>query len=354
MLRLGSLGVLLALVGVAGATSIRMDGGVFRVIGWQAALPPPAGWSDVLAVYAGAGDVPPMLGSYSVEAGTLSFRPRFPLPGGMHVRAVFHAPGEAAVEAAFDIPKGPAQAPSTRVAHVYPSTSLLPANQLKLYLCFSAPMPRGDAWRHIHLLREDGSGVPAPFLEIDQELWDRDHLRLTVLFDPGRIKRGLASLAEAGPALEEGKRYTLVVDRDWLDSRGAPLAEEFRKEFRAAPADRVPPEVTAWRVTAPRPGSADPLVIDFPKPMDYALLQHLLEVMGPREAIEGSIDVAREETEWRFTPRQAWKAGGYRVVVQTTLEDLAGNHIGRAFDVDTFERVTPVAGKTVEVRFRVR
>jgi len=349
---------LLALGGVAQTTTIGMDGGVFRVIGWQAGLPPPAGWSAVLAVYAGTGDVPPLLGSYHVEAGQLTFRPRFPLSGGMHVRAVFHAPGEAAVEAAIDIPRGPAQVPSTRVAHVYPSTSLLPANQLKLYLCFSAPMPRGDAWRHIHLLREDGSRVPAPFLEIDQELWDRDHLRLTVLFDPGRIKRGLASLAEAGPALEDGKRYTLVVDRDWLDSRGAPLVEEFRKDFRVAPADRVPPEVTAWRVTAPRAGTTDPVVIHFPKPMDYALLQHLLEVMGPREAIEGSIAgsvaVEREETEWRFTPRQAWKAGGYRVVVQTTLEDLAGNHIGRAFDVDTFERVKPVASETAEVGFRVR
>ncbi len=295
-----------------------------------------------------------MLGSYSVEAGQLTFRPRFPLSGGMHVRAVFQAPGEAAVEAAFDIPKGEAPVPSTRVAHVYPSSSLLPANQLKLYLCFSAPMPKGDAWRHIHLLREDGSRVPVPFLEIDQELWDRDHLRLTVLFDPGRIKRGLASLAEEGPALEEGKRYALVVDRDWLDSRGAPLAEEFRKEFRVAAADRVPPEVAAWQVTAPRAGTNDPLVLHFPKPMDYALLQHLLEVMGPREAIDGTIAVQREETEWRFTPRQAWKAGGYRVVVQTTLEDLAGNHIGRAFDVDTFERVAPLAKETAEVAFRVR
>jgi hypothetical protein len=41
-------------------------------------------------------------------------------------------------------------------------------------------------------------------------------------------------------------------------------------------------------------------------------------------------------------------------VVQTTLEDLAGNHIGRAFDVDTFERVAPLVKETAEVAFRVR
>ena len=123
-------------------------------------------------------------------------------------------------------------------------------------------MRKGDSWKHLHLLR-DGAPVAYPFLELDQELWDRDQRRFTVLFDPGRIKRGLASLAEAGPALEEGHTYTLVIDRDWLDARGAPLEEEFRKQFRVAAADRTPPDPKKWRVTAPRAGSAgragDPL-----------------------------------------------------------------------------------------------
>ena len=81
-------------------------------------------------------------------------------------------------------------------------------------------MTRGNSWTHIRLLREDNSAVAYPFLEVDQELWDRDNRRFTILFDPGRIKRGLASLAEAGPALEAGHRYTLVIHREWLDGRG--------------------------------------------------------------------------------------------------------------------------------------
>jgi hypothetical protein len=65
--------------------------------------------------------------------------------------------------------------------------------------------------------------------------------------------------------------------------------------------------------------------------------------------------VDRNETRWEFTPRQPWKPGGYRIVVQTALEDLAGNHVGRAFDVDVFDKVTRVAPKeTVLVPFRVR
>jgi hypothetical protein len=43
------------------------------------------------------------------------------------------------------------------------------------------------------------------------------------------------------------------------------------------------------------------------------------------------------------------------VVVQTTLEDLAGNHVGRAFDVDTFDRVTRTISKdTTSLPFRIR
>ena len=344
---------MLALVLLA---AIEFQGGTFRVTGWEAAAEPPAGWPSVLAVYAGApgSDIPPLLGSYTVESGALSFRPRFPLSPGMHVRAVFQPPGGDAVESAFDIPAAVPLTATTRVAQVYPTSGMLPANALKLYIYFSAPMQKGGSWKHIHLLR-DGAPLEYPFLELDQELWDREQRRFTVLFDPGRIKRGLASLAEAGPALEEGHKYTLVIDSDWLDGRGAPLAATFRKNFRAAPVDRVPPNPKNWRVTAPRAGSAGPLVIRFPKPLDYALLQHEIEVTAATGKVGGTVAVEQGETEWRFTPDSAWRAGKYSIVIRTTLEDLAGNHINRAFDVDTFDPITrTVATDTVTLPVRVK
>src|SRR5262249_55419183 len=146
---------------------------------------------------------------------------------------------------------------------VYPSTGLLPDNQLKFYVYFSAPMRRGEAWQRIHLLDEHGAAVELPFLELDQELWDRDYKRFTVLFDPGRIKRGLLPLSEVGPAIESGKQYTLVVDREWLDARGAPLEAGFRKSFRVGSADRTPPDPSQWHVRSPKPGTSEPLIIDF-------------------------------------------------------------------------------------------
>jgi hypothetical protein len=236
------------------------------------------------------------------------------------------------------------------VRHVYPSTDLLPDNQLKFYVFFSAPMRRGEAWQHIHLLDQNGVAVDLPFLELDQELWDRDYQRLTVLFDPGRIKRGLLPLEEVGPAIEEGKQYTLVVDSEWRDARGAPLEAGFRKPFRVGPADRTPPDPAQWRLSTPKAGSAGALVVNFPKPMDYALLLRLLDVTG----VPGTVTVDREETEWRFVPSRPWKSGEYNLVVDTTLEDLAGNRIGRPFDVDTFEKVSEhLSRKSISLPFRI-
>src|SRR4051812_4173224 len=172
--------------------SIQRDGRTFKVIGWTPGQNAPAegGWAALFSVYAGTGDVPPMLGSYAIEGGSLVFRPRFALGADVPVRAIFRPLEGRPIEVAF--PASSLRAtPSTRVDHVYPSADVLPANQLKFYVHFSAPMARGEAWRRVHLLNDKGVEVVLPFLEIDQELWDHNNERLTVLFDPGRIKRGV-------------------------------------------------------------------------------------------------------------------------------------------------------------------
>ena len=140
------------------SVSIQLDGNVFTVTGWQAPASPPAGgWPSVFAVYAsGAADVPPLLGTYSVENRALTFRARYPLSPGVRYRAVFHQPGQrAVVEQTFD---GPQQdtTPVARVDRVYPSADVLPSNVLRLYVYFSAPMSRGEAASRIHMLDAGG------------------------------------------------------------------------------------------------------------------------------------------------------------------------------------------------------
>jgi hypothetical protein len=349
--------VAVLLVTAAGAAniSIQLDDGAFRVIGWEAGTEPAQGWQSVFAVYAGQGDIPPLLGSYGVERRVLSFHPRFPITAGVHYRALFKAAGNTPVEAAFD---GPSRVtnPLTRVDRIYPSTDFLPGNALRLYIYFSAPMSRGEAWQHIQLIDADNQEpVDIPFLELEQELWDATNQRLTVLFDPGRIKRGLVPTTTIGPPIIEGKRYKLVIDREWHDARGVRLVENFEKAFRGGPSDRIPPEPEHWRVTAPKGGTMEPLVIEFRKPMDYVLLQRMIGIFLGQDEIAGKIAVERNETEWRFTPREAWKSGSYRITADNTLEDISGNHLDRPFDVDIFETVTKhIATSTTSLPFTVR
>lgn len=357
----GSLAAILSLgvIAAAQSISIQFDGGAFKVSGWQA---PPAvpskGWASIFVIYAGSGEVPPLLGNYAVESGALVFHPTFPIASGVHYRAVFRTPaGGAPIEKTFDGPPRPTNRVA-RVDHVYPSGDVWPSNQLRLYIYFSAPMSRGDAARHIHMLDADGkelNGSQAVFLP-GEELWDPDFRRLTMTFDPGRIKRGLTSNEAIGPPLVEGKSYTLVIDPDWPDARGVPMIEAFHKTIRGGPSRRIPPDPKQWNVTAPRAGTTDALVVDFPAPMNYPLLQRMLKVAGTASnAIAGTVNVTREETEWRFTAQQPWRAGRYQLVVDTGLEDLAGNHIGEPFDVDVFNHVTEhITTKTVSLPFTVR
>jgi hypothetical protein len=142
-----------------------------------------------------------------------------------------------------------------------------------------------------------------------------------------------------------------VIDRDWHDARGVPLVEGFQKAFTGGPSDRTPPDPVHWNLTAPKAGTFDPLTVEFPKPMDYALLQRMLDVPG----ITGKISIDRDETRWSFTPNEAWRAGVYRLVADNLLEDISGNHLDRAFDVDLQKAAPRAAGaKTVSLPFTAR
>jgi hypothetical protein len=231
-----------ALAGAVGAQKgmhVEFASGVFRLVGWTGGSESPAaGWESVLAVYAGSSQTP-MLGTYSVEGDALVFRPRFPVAPYVAYRAVSSG------GVFFSDPPRPPP-PATRVERIYPSADVLPANTLKLYIRFSAPMSAGEAWDHIRLLDERGKALRDSFL--DEELWDPEHRRLTILFDPGRIKRGLAPAIEAGTPIVEGRRYTLAIDREWHDARGVAMVEGFQKVFTGGPAVRTSSDPKRWQV----------------------------------------------------------------------------------------------------------
>lgn len=240
---------------------------------------------------------------------------------------------------------------SAHVEAILPSADRLPANLLRFYVVFSAPMSAGEAHTKLRLVDDAGRPVPGAFLELEEELWDPSGRRLTVLLDPGRIKRGLRANLESGAPLVEGRRYRLEIDGSWLDGSGAPLARGASKAFEAVAADRTSPDVAAWDVAAPASGLREPLVVRFPEPLDRALLSSAMAV-GDAEGrpVAGEIDVRAGEREWRFTPASPWRAGRYELRAAVELEDVAGNNLRRLFDADLSR-----AGRVADASpFRVR
>lgn len=326
-----SAALLLSACGAA-EPAISYSDGVVRASGWSGPAPT-EGWESVLVVRASADEAAPaMLGEYVENGGVITFTPRFAPSPGVELHATFHV-NKSTLEATFGEP-AKAIAATTRVANLYPSTDEWPENTLKMYLAFSAPMAAGEAYSHIRVLDDQGRVILQPFVEIEQELWDASGTRLTVLFDPGRIKRGLVDNEESGPPLVAGRSVTIEVDLSWRDASGAPLAEKFVRIIRVTPAVRDVVHVKQWKVDAPLTSDAD-LVVTFDRPMDHALAQRAISVTKDGGTIGGKIQVTDDETVWRFTPDAPWTAGAYFIAVDGVIEDLAGNRPGKMFDVDT-------------------
>src|SRR5688572_8335361 len=260
--------------------SIRFDSGrnLFLLENWSGAASfNPARPGDVFTISVDAPNVPSLLGRYRVESGTLIFAPQYPLQPGMSYRAMARIPGATPISTVVSIPKRD-MTPTTVVERVYPSTNVLPENQLKFYLHFSSAMARGSAYDHIALVDDSGKRVEAPFLEIGEELWDPSGRRFTLFIDPGRIKRGLLSHHELGVALLEGKRYSLIISKGMKDAEGRLLVADFKKTFTVGPADRNAVDLKSWTIRPPRSGTRSTLTLVFPEPMDHAILQREIDV----------------------------------------------------------------------------
>ncbi len=297
---------------------------------------------------------PALLGQYELTDSGAVFHPRFPLKPGLRHAARFHLdPKRVIAECTVLIPS-PETEP-TRLVAIYPSAAELPENLLRFYLQFSAPMRQGDVYRHVRLLDSANEPVELPFLEIEQELWSRDGTRLMLLLDPGRVKRGLKPREDAGPALLSGRSYRLWIDSSWRDANGKPLAKPADKVFHVGPPDVVQPSPNRWKIKSPQAGTVGVLTVTFGEPLDYAMLQHVIQVIdGDGLEIDGRVTLADLETRWSFMPTEKWSPGECLLRVATTLEDVVGNSIAKPFEVD-ISRSQPraTAPKSVTLPFVV-
>ncbi len=285
-------------------------------------------------------------GTYKVSHDAVGFTPRFPFAIGVSYVATFHAEQLARNANEVYLPKMPAETmtleftltpvgkvPATLVA-IHPTSDVLPENLLKFHLTFSKSMSLGYVYEKVKLYDQQNNLVEKPFLILDQELWDEEMKTVTILFDPGRIKRGLRPNLEMKPALKAGEQYTLVVEEGWKDIDGQLTDQDFQKTFHCVAADRTSPSKNFYSVSSPQHRTA-PLMLDLQEPHDFILLSTGVRVFDNLgNEIPGTLHVDKNDSHVQFVPKNPWLESRYTISINPLLEDLAGNNLNRLFDED--------------------
>lgn len=283
--------------------------------------------------------LPDVSGRYLLLEDEVQFIPHFPFERDVKYRATFdprplgaHLMAERSV-LEFVIPTEETPPALTDVTHIFPSCDLLPENLLRFYVCFSNPMRRGRALEEVSLLDSDGQPVADALYRPPVELWDRTMRHLTVLLDPGRLKRWVGPNVALGPPLKAGQEYWLEIGRGMIDLYGRPLHERFRKHFLVGDPIREHISAEHWTTVRPARGSREALELLFTSPPDWALLLQTITVgSSDGSVIDGQVVVDQCERRWSFTPRSPWTAGSYQIRVSSSLEDVCGNSVMAPFD----------------------
>ena len=291
-----------------------------------------------------------IIGTYGAGPGQVVFQPLVPFSEELPYLAVF---GDS-LEYRFQLAT-PVNRPITRLLNVYPTIDTVPANLLKIYLEFSAPMREGEVYQRVRLYNQQGDPVKDPFVRLHPELWDTSGQMVTLWLDPGRVKRALLSREAHGPVLEAGKNYRLEVDAQWKDTHGQALDRGFTKIFKVSPDDRQQPNTGSWLITPPAAGTRDPLLVAFGSTLDYGTIRKAFAIYSHSgNAVAGSITVSNQQDSIAFVPEHDWLSGSYQIKVDAILEDLAGNNLNRLFDRDlTKDKSSPHEQQHYTVDFRI-
>jgi hypothetical protein len=219
---------------------------------------------------------------------------------------------------------------------ISPQAKVLPANTLRFYIYFPRPGEAHFDRDHLVLLDDKEQVVRDPFLVLSQELWSLDGHRLTVLMEPGRIKRALGPEPDHDPVLVVGQTYTLVITA---------LGQTARYTFRVS--DPVIEEIKEiyWRLTSPTVGTLEAAVVHFDRVMDAGGCEDEIVVLTPSgEIVQTLVSLAPDGTEAQLIPSHPWRVGEHRLVISERLEDVCGNRLGEALDHDLSAGGRPRAG----------
>lgn len=176
----------------------------------------------------------------------------------------------------------------------------------------------------LQLVTPEGLLVSDAFLLLNEELWSPDGRRLTVLMEPGRIKRGMGPDPAHEPALTPGRSYRLDVR-----TGGRVLS----KVFDVLPPAMEPLLETHWQVRGPPVRSRRPLEVAFDRVMDDAIVAEEVQVQSADGLrLPGIQAVSDDGRRLVFHPVNRWEDAEYRLVFSRRFEDVCGNRLAEALD----------------------
>jgi hypothetical protein len=267
-----------------------------------------------------------VLGNMDIDGSKITFTPAVPFERGQ----TYEAFSGARSIAVFTIPIDT----TLRIPVLtgsFPSCDTVPSNLLKIYLQFSEPMMEGRSSQFVQLYNNvTGDTVKNAFLDLQPELWNDDRTVLTLWLDPGRIKQDLIPNKKLGVVLNDNRTYRLNVAKGWRSQKGVATNSDYTRSFVTTERDVSKPDPKKWSVTAFNDG----VFINTNETLDWSLLNSVISIwLGEEEIISKTIS---KDCERRVTiiPDEPLAPGTYTLMIETRLEDPAGNNINRLFETD--------------------
>lgn len=291
-------------------------------------------WSSFFSIKSNPNEAP-VRGSYRIENNNIVFRPMTKPDPKLRYLVTFSYQALSIVlseeleeqSVYTDIASfAPPESTQPEIVSVTPDLEIVPANLIRFYVFFSAPMGNENPYNFINIKDKNGISLEDPFVIVPEGLWNIDRNRLTLLLHPGSEGDDLVE----GDVLRAGNDYQLEIDENWKGASGQKLKESFTREINATNPLRRAINVNLWALRAEQNQLAS-LTIVTDHPLDQPLAKRMLYIRNK----QGQILPSQVEFTSPEKLRILWRPEGsteLELHIDHRLEDVCGNTPLYAFD----------------------